>query len=178
MTDLLWPTYDGPDDLPAIEAGPLADRGLPATTYHIVTRAAATWGDRPATSCLTDAAHWQTPSVRTFTGLAESVHRTAHTFAALGIRRRDAVAIISVNCESMPQAILGAQAAGIAVPINPSLSAGHVTKLARLARAKVLVVLRTRTRPGRMATRPPHRRRHRRHRPARAAARRGHRPRP
>jgi acyl-coenzyme A synthetase/AMP-(fatty) acid ligase len=131
-----------------------------------------------AVSCLTDAAHWQIPSVQTFTALAASVHRTANTFAALGIGRRDAVAIISVNCESMLWAILGAQAAGIAAPINPGLSAEHVTKLARLARAKVLVVLRTRTRPGRMATRPPHRRRHRRHRPARAAARRGHRPRP
>ena len=140
MTDLLWPAYDGPDDLAAIEAVPLADRGLPATTYDIVTRAAATWGDRPATSCLTGAAHWQAPSVQTFTGLAEAVHQTANTFAALGIGRRDAVAIISVNCESMLWAILGAQAAGIAAPINPSLSAAHVTRLARLARAKVLVV--------------------------------------
>ena len=30
MGDLLWPTYDGPGDLAAIEAVPLADRGLPA----------------------------------------------------------------------------------------------------------------------------------------------------
>ena len=28
MGDLLWPTYDGPGDLAAIEAVPLADRGL------------------------------------------------------------------------------------------------------------------------------------------------------
>jgi fatty-acyl-CoA synthase len=140
MTDLLWPAYDGPDDLAAIEAVPLADRSLPATTYHLVTRAAGTWGDRPAISCLTDAAHWQAPSVRSFTRLAEAVHRTANTFTALGVGRRDAVAIISVNCESMLWAILGAQAAGIAAPINPALSAGHVTKLAQLARTKVLVV--------------------------------------
>ena len=129
MTDLLWPAYDGPDDLAAIEAVPLADRGLPGTTYDIVTRAASS-GDRPATSCLADAAHWQTPSVQTFTGLAAAVHRTANTFATLGIGRRDAVAIISANCESMLWAILGAQAAGIAAPVNPSLSAGHVTTLA------------------------------------------------
>jgi len=140
MTDLLWPAYDGPGDLAAIEVVPLADRGLPATTYDVVTRAAATWDDRPVTSFLTDATHWQTPSVQTFTGLAAAVHRTANTFTALGIGRRDAVAIISVNCESMLCAILGAQAAGIAAPINPSLSAEHVTKLARLARAKILVV--------------------------------------
>ena len=115
MTDLLWPAYNGPDDLAAIEAVPFADRGLPATTYDTVTRAAASWGDRPATSCLTDAAHWQTPSVRSFTQLAGAVHRTANTFTALGVGRRDAVAIISVNCESMLWAIFGAQAAGTAV---------------------------------------------------------------
>ena len=113
MTDLLWPAYDGPDDLAAIEAVPLTDRGLPATTYDIVTRAAATWGDRAATSCLTDAAHWQTPSARTFAGLAAAVHRTANTLITLGIGRRDTVAIISANCESMLWAILGAQAAAM-----------------------------------------------------------------
>jgi fatty-acyl-CoA synthase len=58
MTDLLWPAYGGPDDRAAIEAIPLADRGLPATTtYHVVTRAAASWGDKPAVSCLADATH-------------------------------------------------------------------------------------------------------------------------
>src|SRR6187397_2219450 len=32
----LWPTYDGPGDLAAIEAVPLADRGLPSTTYELL----------------------------------------------------------------------------------------------------------------------------------------------
>ena len=41
MGDLLWPTYDGPGDLAAIEAVPLADRGLPGTTYELLVRAAA-----------------------------------------------------------------------------------------------------------------------------------------
>jgi fatty-acyl-CoA synthase len=36
MDDLLWPTYDGPGDLAAIEAVPLADRGLPGTTYELL----------------------------------------------------------------------------------------------------------------------------------------------
>ena len=35
MGDLLWPAYDGPGDLAAIEAVPLADRGLPGTTYEL-----------------------------------------------------------------------------------------------------------------------------------------------
>jgi hypothetical protein len=40
MDDLLWPTYDGPGDLAAIEAVPLADRDLPGTTYELLVRGA------------------------------------------------------------------------------------------------------------------------------------------
>jgi hypothetical protein len=37
MTDLLWPAYDGPDDLAAIEAVPLADRGRSGAAAQDVT---------------------------------------------------------------------------------------------------------------------------------------------
>jgi hypothetical protein len=33
VTNELWPSYQEPGDLAAIEAGPLADRGLPPTTW-------------------------------------------------------------------------------------------------------------------------------------------------
>ena len=46
MGELLWPRYDGPGDLAAIEATPLADRGLPGTTYELLVRAARLWPDR------------------------------------------------------------------------------------------------------------------------------------
>jgi len=92
MTDLLWPAYDGPEDLTAIETVPLTDRGLPATTYDIVSRAAATWGDRPATSCLTDAAHWQTPSVQTFAETAGSTPATWHTWTPTALSTSPAAA--------------------------------------------------------------------------------------
>ena len=52
MGDLLWPTYEGPHDVAAIEAVPLADRGLPGTTYELLVRAAALWPDRLALSVL------------------------------------------------------------------------------------------------------------------------------
>src|SRR5262249_43174640 len=38
-TDPLWPTYATPADLDTIESIPLADRGLPSTTYDLLTRA-------------------------------------------------------------------------------------------------------------------------------------------
>ena len=42
MTEnLLWPRYTEPADLAAIEAVPLAQRGLPESTYALLSRAAA-----------------------------------------------------------------------------------------------------------------------------------------
>ena len=45
-TDLLWPPYSSPQDLAAIEAIPLAERGLPDSTYAVLKRAADLWPDR------------------------------------------------------------------------------------------------------------------------------------
>jgi fatty-acyl-CoA synthase len=56
--DLLWPTFRGPADLAEIERVPLEERGLPASTYELVTRAACLWPDRPDVC-------WRTPSTST-----------------------------------------------------------------------------------------------------------------
>ena len=61
MSDLLWPAFDGPDDLAAIEGVPLAERGLPGTTYDLLARAAALWPDRVALSVLSDASRFEHP---------------------------------------------------------------------------------------------------------------------
>ncbi len=60
--DLLWPEAYGPEDLEAIEAVPLAERGLPASTYAALARAAELWPDRTAAICLPDAERWEEPS--------------------------------------------------------------------------------------------------------------------
>ena len=62
MDDLLWPTYGAPGDLPNIEAVPLADRGLPGTTYELLAGAAGRWPDRVALSVLPDGDRWQQPA--------------------------------------------------------------------------------------------------------------------
>ena len=46
--DVLWPSFGGPSQLAAVERVGLGDRGLPASTYELVTRAAELWPDRPA----------------------------------------------------------------------------------------------------------------------------------
>ncbi|MCV7229488.1 acyl-CoA synthetase [Mycolicibacterium komossense] len=141
MTDVdaLWPRYRGPDDLSAIEALPLSDRGLPSTTYALLTRAAELWPDQPALSVLPDGQRWQHPAVHTFSDLLADVHRTANLLRSLGVGRTSAVALISPNCDELITATLAAQLVGIAAPINGALSAGHVAELVGRSGARVLI---------------------------------------
>ncbi|MDI5940050.1 MULTISPECIES: acyl-CoA synthetase [unclassified Micromonospora] len=137
--DLLWPDYAAPDDLAAIEAVPLAARGLPETTYALLARAATNWPDRTAVSVLPDAARWRDPLRRTFAELLADVHRLANLFHDLGVRRGDAVALLSPNCAELLTATLAGQLAGIAAPLGGGLSRSHLAELLRRSGARVLV---------------------------------------
>ncbi|MFC8617222.1 acyl-CoA synthetase [Micromonospora purpureochromogenes] len=136
---LLWPDYATPTDLAAIEAVPLAARGLPESTYGLLARAAARWPDRTALTVLPDAARWREPLRRTFAELLADVHRVANLLRDLGVRRGDAVALMSPNCAELITATLAAQLAGIAAPLGSGLSRPHLTELLRRSGARVLV---------------------------------------
>jgi fatty-acyl-CoA synthase len=136
---LLWPAMSGPADLAAVERIPLSARGLPASTYELVSRAADLWPDRPAVSVLPGGEDFQSPFVRTFAQLAGDVHRAAAVLAELGVRHADAVAVVSVNCAEFLPLLLAAEAVGIFAPINPGLTLEHAAELVRLSGAKVIV---------------------------------------
>ena len=137
--DLLWPPCQSPNDLPAVEALPLERRGLPSCTYDLVLRAANLWPDRTAITVLPDGANYASSAQRTFAQLAADVARAAKVLRQCGVTPSDAVLLISPNCEELITATLAAQAAGIAAPINGSLSSEHVAQLARLSGARVLI---------------------------------------
>ncbi|MGW0190880.1 acyl-CoA synthetase [Streptomyces sp. NPDC003362] len=138
-TGMTWPRYDHPDDLAAIEATPLADRGLPATSYDLLRRAAEQWPERTALTVLPDAASWRTPKNRTYAELLGDVHQAANALHRLGVRRHDTVALLSTNCDELLTALLAAQLAGIVTPVNPALSRDHVTELIRRSGTRVVV---------------------------------------
>ena len=135
----LWPRYANPGDLSAIEAVPLQDRGLPQTSYALLTRAATLWPERTAVTVLPEAARWTEPRRHTFGELLADVHRYANALHALGVRRGDAVAVMSPNCAELITATLAAQLAGIAAPLNGGLSRAHLAELLRRSGARVLV---------------------------------------
>jgi len=135
----LWPRYSGPDDIVEIERIPLSERGLPASTYELLCRAARLWPDRTATAVLTNTERWQEPVNLTFAELLANVNRIANLLTQLGVGREDTVALLSPNCQELISATLAAQAAGIAVPINPGLSEDHIAELLQRSGARVLV---------------------------------------
>lgn len=137
--DLQWPTYERPSDLPIIESVCLEDRGLPTSTYHLLRRAAELWPDRTAVTVLPEATRWREPANHTYSGLLADVHRTANFLHHLGIRRDDAVALMSPNCDELITATLAAQLAGIAAPINPGLAPEQMAELLRHSGARVLI---------------------------------------
>ena len=138
-TDLLWPRYASPADLKDIESIPLAQRGLPESTYAALARAAALWPDRTAVTVLPDASRWEEPAHRTYGELLADVHSTANMLRDIGVGRTDAVALLSPNCDGLITATLAAQLAGIAAPINGGQSADHIAELIRRSGARVLI---------------------------------------
>ncbi|GAB3571037.1 acyl-CoA synthetase [Amycolatopsis endophytica] len=135
----LWPSYEGPDDLTAVEAVPLAERGLPVSTYELLVRTESLSPERPALTVLASAEQWESPQHWTYAELAATVRRYANAFTDHGIRRGDPVAVLSPNTATLPAVLLGAEAAGIVSPLNPALDEGVLESLLRLSRAKILV---------------------------------------
>jgi fatty-acyl-CoA synthase len=139
MSADLWPRFDSPQDLPAIEAVPLEQRGLPQSTYAALARAATQWPDKVALTMLPDAARWDLHRTYTFAQLHRDVTQVANLLHGRGVRRTDAVAIVGLNSYEQIVATLAAQACGIVAPINPGLAPQHIGSLLERTGAKVLV---------------------------------------
>lgn len=135
-----WPTFATPADVERIEAVPLADRDLPATTYQVVKRAAEQWPERVAVSVMPDAVRWRDAVSVTYGELLDGVDRVARALVSRGVTPTTPVAVVAPNCLQLVPAMLGVQAAGVAVPLNGGLSAEHLTTLLERVGARHAVV--------------------------------------
>jgi len=111
----------------------------PASTYALLEHAAAQYGDAPALSFIADAADFRTVRTWSFRALLAKVTQAANLFHAVGVGPRDVVAYALPNGPKTHFALWGAEAAGVALAINPALSAEQVAELLRAAGARVLV---------------------------------------
>jgi fatty-acyl-CoA synthase len=118
-------------------AAPLMAR--PQSTYHLLRAAARAWPDGIATQWLPDPADFGTCLTWTYAELAGIVTQIANGLAGLGVSRDDAITLCGPNASQLFAATLAAQAAGIAAPVNPALSAEHFAALTRRSGSRVLV---------------------------------------
>ena len=125
----------------AFESVPYGERIAAASTYEALRIGAAHAPDAPALVFLPNAEPDEAPvrlSHREFFG---RVTQAANAFHALGVGPGDVVSLLLPLVPQAFYALFGAEAAGIANPVNPLLAASQIADILRAARTKVLVAL-------------------------------------
>jgi|TARA_B100000315_G_C14568615_1_gene584275 fatty-acyl-CoA synthase len=111
----------------------------PQSTYDIFRLAAQRRPDAPALTFLSDAGADTATTTYTAKHLFERITQTANLFFRLGVREGDVVAIMLPILPESYYSLWGAQAAGVALPLNPMLGIDQLTPMLAAAKAKVLV---------------------------------------
>ena len=109
-------------DVRAFEQIPYLDRIAAASTYDAIRLGAAHNPDAPAIQFLPNADPADTPLVITHRDFFARLTQAANMFHALGVGKDD---VVSFLLPLLPEAFItlfGAEAAGIANPVNPLLS--------------------------------------------------------
>ncbi len=128
-------------DVDHIDDVPIDVIAFPRTTYDVLADAASRYGDRSALTYLQDGEMLDRAIVYSFSDLLSAVTRTANAFHALGIGKDDVVAYALPNLPQAHFALWGAEAAGIALALNPMLAPEQTAALLQAANARVLVTL-------------------------------------
>jgi fatty-acyl-CoA synthase len=128
-------------DILDIESTPLTQRNLAENTYEIFQRQAATQGDAIALRFLFAGTADEKPFDYSYTELYERITQAANAFYHLGIQENDVVSLLLPNLPQNHFGLWGAEAAGIANPINPMLEPEQIIEIMNAAKTKILVTL-------------------------------------
>ena len=135
------PALGSSAEVSAFERVPYADRIAAQSTYEALSLGAARHPGAAAIQFLPGADPKETPVTVSFAQFMTRVTQAANFFADLGVGPDD---VVSILLPLLPQSffvLFGAQAAGIANPVNPLLSPDQLTEILQAANTKVLVAL-------------------------------------
>jgi fatty-acyl-CoA synthase len=127
-------------DVRRLEAPPLAERQLPASTYELIRNAAERHPDKTAIHHVDDGDHLDTTRVITYQQLLQGIHRVANLLHNHGLGATDVVGVLLPNCPQAQFALWGSEAAGILCPVNWMLDPSIIVSLLRAAGARALIV--------------------------------------
>ena len=136
-----WPGLANDADVRAFEAVPYEERIAARSTYEALKCGAARDPNVPALLFLPNASPDEDPVGGTHAEFIARVTQVANALHSLGVGPKD---VVSIMLPLVPQAfcaLYGAQATGIANPINSYLEGGHIAHILRAAKTKVLVAL-------------------------------------
>jgi fatty-acyl-CoA synthase len=123
------------------EEVPYADRIAAQSTYNAISLGAAHNPDAPAIQYLSNADPADKPIVISHRDFFARVTQAGNMFHALGVASDD---VVSLLLPLLPEAFItlfGAEAAGIANPVNPLLESYQIAEILEAARTSVLVAL-------------------------------------
>ncbi len=135
------PKLASTEDVAAFEKIPYSERIAAASTYDAIRLGASVNPNAPAIQFLPNASHEDEPVVITYAQLIARVTQTANALNELGVGAND---VVSFMLPLVPQAfftLFGAEAAGIANPVNPLLEPHQIAEILEAANTKVLVAL-------------------------------------
>lgn len=110
-------------------------------TYTLIKMACEKFGDDHAVEFLPTAAKDEASFPVTYTQLLARLHQTANLFNSLGVASKDAVSIMLPTLPQTIYAIWGAQAAGIASPLNPMLEPRHLAEIIDVTGSEIFVAM-------------------------------------
>ena len=134
------PSLANAADVAALEAVPLHERLEAASTYEAIQIGARRDPLAPAMQFLPTCAVDDIAITLTYAQFLAKVTQAANLFASLGVGPKD---VVSVLLPLLPQnfyALFGAEAAGIANPVNPLLEPHQLAEILNAAGTKVAVV--------------------------------------
>lgn len=126
-------------DVEALESVPWERAIAVQHTYGVLRAACERWPQRVALRLmLSGSADAPTRDLR-YGELLAGLHRTANALHELGVIPGVAVTVLLPNIIEGHFALWGAQAAGIASPINPMLEADYIARICAETRAQVII---------------------------------------
>ena len=128
-------------DVLAVEAVALRERIEAASTYDALRIGAAHDPDAPALQFLPNADPLEPALVTSHAQFLARVTQAANMFAALGVGPGDVVSLLLPLVPQSFYALFGAEAAGIANPVNALLEPHQLAEILQAANTKVLVAL-------------------------------------
>lgn len=131
----------GIKDIEEIEKIPHTERIRETSTIEMLEKGAAIDPDATAIRFLFNGDSYDSPVDIPYSQLIGRIRQTANMFSDLGIGAGDVVTYVLPNIPQTHFVLWGAEAAGIANPINPLLDAETIKDICLSAKTKVLVTM-------------------------------------